>query len=64
MPGYAVLPAVTEAIVEHGWSRAYPRIADVGVWHHVAYFAVYMTCVEFSVYWMHRLLHDVNLGYR
>lgn len=64
MPGYAVLPAVTEAIVEQGWTRAYARIGDVGVWHHIAYFAMYMAIVEFGVYWMHRLLHDIRIGYR
>lgn len=25
---------------------------------------LYMTSVEFFVYWMHRGLHDVRLGYR
>ena len=64
MPGYAVLPAVTEAIVEAGWTRAYPRIADVGALRHALYFAAYMVCVEFCVYWMHRLLHDIRIGYR
>lgn len=64
MPGYAVLPAVTEAIVERGWTAAYPRIGEVGLWRHAANFAVYMACVEFGVYWMHRLLHDIRIGYR
>ena len=64
MPGYAVLPAVTEAVVELGWTRAYARIDDVGLLRHIASFAVYMACVEFGVYWMHRLLHDIRPGYK
>ncbi|KAK9802700.1 hypothetical protein WJX73_008596 [Symbiochloris irregularis] len=64
IPGYAVLPALTEAVVEAGWTRAYARIGNVGVWWHLANFAVYMLCVEFAVYWMHRLLHDIRVGYR
>lgn len=64
MPLYAGLPALTEAVVEAGWSRVYSRVADVGVPRYLAYFAAYMACVEFFVYWMHRGLHDVKLGYR
>ncbi len=64
MPLYAALPAVTEAVVEAGWTRVYSRIADVGAPRYLAYFAVYMACVELGVYWMHRGLHDVRLGYR
>jgi len=64
MPLYAALPAVTEAVVEAGWTRVYSRIADVGAPRYLAYFAAYMACVELGVYWMHRGLHDVRLGYR
>ena len=64
MPLYAALPALTEAVVEAGWTRAYARIADVGLPRYLAYFGAYMACVEFFVYWMHRGLHDVKLGYR
>ena len=64
MPLYATLPALLEAAVERGWTRAYSRVGDVGVGRYCAYFALYMTSVEFFVYWMHRGLHDVRLGYR
>ena len=64
MPLYAVLPALTEAVVERGWTRAYSRVSDVGLARYLCYFALYMTSVEFFVYWMHRGLHDVKLGYR
>ena len=64
MPLYAALPALTEAVVEAGWTRVYARIGDVGLPRYLAYFAAYMACVEFFVYWMHRGLHDVKLGYR
>lgn len=64
MPLYSVLPAVTEYAVEQGWTRAYTRISDVGLGWYLAYFVMYMTCVEFFVYWMHRGLHDVKIGYK
>ncbi|BDA50276.1 probable lathosterol oxidase at C-terminar half [Coccomyxa sp. Obi] len=64
MPLYAMLPALTEAVVERGWTRVYTRIDDVGIAWYLVYFVLYMTSVEFFVYWMHRGLHDVKLGYR
>jgi lathosterol oxidase len=64
MPLYALLPAITEYIVEQGWTMSYARIDDVGVGRYCLYFALYMTSVEFFVYWQHRLLHDIRPGYK
>ena len=64
IPLYAVLPAVTEWVVESGYTRAYSRISDVGLGRYWAYFALYIVSIEFFVYWMHRGLHDVKIGYR
>ena len=64
IPLYAVLPAVTEWVVESGYTRAYSRISDVGLGRYWAYFALYIVSIEFFVYWMHRGLHDVKTGYR
>jgi len=60
MPMYAMLPTVTDVIVESGWTRSYPRVDDVGLPLYVGYFFVYMLVVEFGVYWMHRLLHEIR----
>lgn len=62
MPLYAVLPTLTEYCVEQGWTMAYTRVADVGLGRYVLYFALYMTSVEFFVYWQHRILH-MGIGY-
>ena len=64
MPLYATLPALTEAVVERGWTRVYSRVDDVGLGWYIGYFVLYMASVEFFVYWMHRGLHDVRIGYR
>jgi len=64
MPLYALLPAITEAIVERGWTLSYSRISDVGMPMYILYFVLYMTSVEFFVYWQHRLLHDIRVGYQ
>ena len=36
----------------------------MGIGAYLAYFALYMALVEFGIYWMHRLLHDIRPGYR
>lgn len=64
MPLYAMLPALTEYVVERGWTLSYARIEDIGLLQYGLYFAMYMTSVEFFVYWQHRLLHDIKPGYR
>ncbi|KXZ52406.1 hypothetical protein GPECTOR_9g450 [Gonium pectorale] len=57
IPMYSLLPAVTEMAAEKGWTRAYPRVENVGLPAYVLYFFLYMVSVEFGVYWMHRGLH-------
>jgi Delta7-sterol 5-desaturase len=57
MPLYSLLPTVTEWAAENGYTKAYPRVSNVGLPLYVLYFFLYMTCVEFGVYWMHRGLH-------
>lgn len=64
MPMYALLPTVTDVIVESGCTKAYPRVDDVGLPLYILYFFVYMTIVEFGVYWMHRLLHEIKPLYK
>ena len=38
-------------------------MGDVGLGRYILYFALYMTSVEFFVYWQHRMLH-MGAGYR
>lgn len=64
LPFYSLLPAVTEEIVERGWTLSYSSIADVGVPQYIALFVLYIAFVEFGVYWMHRGLHDIPAGYK
>jgi hypothetical protein len=64
IPVYSMLPAAQEWVIERGWTRAYSRVSSIGLARHIAYFVAFMACVEFGVYWMHRLLHDIRVGYR
>ena len=50
--------------VVQGWTRVFTRVTDVGLGAYLGYFLLYMTSVEFGVYWMHRLLHDIRPGYK
>lgn len=64
LPMYSALPAFNEMIAEHGWTRAYARLSDVGLGTYVGYMALYMLLVEFGVYWMHRSLHEIPWAYK
>jgi Delta7-sterol 5-desaturase len=64
LPLYSMLPAVTEEMVERGWTLSYASVSDVGVPAYVALFVLYISFVEFGVYWMHRGLHDIPAGYK
>lgn len=64
LPCYSLLPALTEEVVERGWTLSYGAISDVGVPQFVGLFALYIAFVEFGVYWMHRGLHDIPSGYK
>lgn len=63
LPGYAMLPAFSEYLVEKGYTKAYPRIDDVGLVMSVCQFFMFMVFVEFGVYWSHRILH-YGWGYK
>lgn len=64
IPLYSLLPASAEYAAEQGWTMVYPRVENVGLPMYIFWFYVYMTSVEFGVYWMHRGLHDVKIGYK
>jgi lathosterol oxidase len=64
MPLYSILPTMIEMAAEKGLTMAYPRIENVGLPMYVIYFFLYMTSVEFGVYWMHRGLHEIKWAYK
>lgn len=64
IPGYATLPTLAELAIERGFTLVYPRVDGMGVARFAAVFCVYITLVEFGVYWAHRGLHDWATGYR
>jgi len=64
MPLYSMLPAITEFCAEQGWTMVYPRVDNMGLPMFMVYFVLYMVCVEFGVYWMHRGLHEIQWAYR
>jgi lathosterol oxidase len=64
MPIYTGLPAVSEYMIEKGWTKAFPRIDNVGWPTYVCLLVTYLALVEFGIYWMHRSLHDIKPLYK
>lgn len=64
MPLYTLLPVLTEHMITKGWTLCYARISTHGWPMYFVQFCLYMASVEFGVYWMHRKLHELKLGYK
>ncbi|GBF98905.1 hypothetical protein Rsub_11543 [Raphidocelis subcapitata] len=65
IPLMCLLPTVTEAAAERGWTRAYLSPRDVGgAGPAAAWLALYLAAVEYCVYWAHRALHAHPALYR
>lgn len=64
MPFYCALPAVSEYMIESGWTRCFFNISEVGVPMYLINLALYLIFVEFGIYWMHRELHDIKPLYK
>ncbi|KAK1440615.1 hypothetical protein QVD17_06444 [Tagetes erecta] len=64
MPWYCALPTVGEYMVESGWTKCFSRISDVGWASYICYSGLYLIFVEFSIYWMHREVHDIKPLYK
>ena len=64
MPFYCALPALSEYMIESGWTRCFFNISEVGVPMYLINLALYLIFVEFGIYWMHRELHDIKPLYK
>eukprot|EP00238_Polyblepharides_amylifera_P004746 CAMPEP_0196586820 /NCGR_PEP_ID=MMETSP1081-20130531/55700_1 /TAXON_ID=36882 /ORGANISM="Pyramimonas amylifera, Strain CCMP720" /LENGTH=325 /DNA_ID=CAMNT_0041908825 /DNA_START=106 /DNA_END=1083 /DNA_ORIENTATION=+ len=64
IPLYTLLPPLSEWMIKQGWTLVYGRVASQGWGVYGVYFLLYMASVEFGVYWMHRKLHELKLGYK
>merc|ERR1711968_276660 len=63
IPIYSLLPTLAEMAVEKGWTVAYADLTAYSTPAYLVLFAVYVAFVEWCVYWMHRLLHDIRPAY-
>lgn len=62
---YAMLPVVSEWLIESKYTKVYFYISEVGGWpSYFFYLAVYIAFVEVGIYWMHRTLHTNKLLYK
>ena len=55
---YAMLPVLSEILIENKVTKVYFYVDEVGGWgQYTAYFLLYIALVEIGIYWMHRTLH-------
>jgi lathosterol oxidase len=62
---YAMLPVLSEFVIESKWTRCFYYLEEVGgIVPAIMYFILYIMIVEIGVYWMHRTLHTNKLLYK
>ncbi|KAL3378129.1 hypothetical protein AABB24_004183 [Solanum stoloniferum] len=64
MPWYCVLPSLSEYLIENGWTKCFARISDVEWLTYFINTAIYLVIIEFGIYWMHKLMHDIKPLYK
>ncbi|XP_031490799.1 delta(7)-sterol-C5(6)-desaturase 1-like [Nymphaea colorata] len=64
MPLYTALPTFSEYLIEHGWTKCFSGIDEIGWPMYIFYLTIYLVFVEFGIYWMHRELHDIKPLYK
>ncbi|CAD5321870.1 unnamed protein product [Arabidopsis thaliana] len=64
MPWYTLLPAVSEYMIEHGWTKCYSTLDHFNWFLCFLYIALYLVLVEFMIYWVHKELHDIKFLYK
>jgi len=58
---YTLAPTVGEWMMERGFTLAYHSLGAVNGWSgYILWLVVYMTFVEWGIYWIHRLMHDIR----
>ncbi|XP_023641061.1 putative Delta(7)-sterol-C5(6)-desaturase 2 [Capsella rubella] len=58
---HSLLPAFTEYMIEHGWTKCYSTLDDFLCF---LYIILYLVLVEIGVYWVHKTLHDIKFLYK
>mmetsp|Transcript_23808 Transcript_23808/g.36215 ORF Transcript_23808/g.36215 Transcript_23808/m.36215 type:complete len:389 (+) Transcript_23808:123-1289(+) len=62
---YVLLPAVSEFVIEEGYTKCYYTLEEVGgLFPYFFYTVVYFALVEIGIYWMHRTLHTNKFLYK
>lgn len=62
---YAMLPIISEFLIEGGYTKTYFYVSDIGGWpQYFAYLFLYFCFFETGIYWMHRKLHTNKFLYK
>lgn len=63
MHWYTLLPAASEYIIEHNWTKCYSTLDQFNWFVCFLYIALYLVLVEFGIYWVHKEVHDIKFLY-
>jgi Delta7-sterol 5-desaturase len=62
---YAMLPILSEFLIENGYTKTYFYVSDVGGWGSYFFYLFFYFCFfEIGIYWMHRTLHTNKFLYK
>ncbi|XP_024015718.1 putative Delta(7)-sterol-C5(6)-desaturase 2 isoform X2 [Eutrema salsugineum] len=64
MPWYTLLPAISEYMIERGWTKCYSSLDQINWFLCLIYIALYLALIEFGVYWTHKELHEIKFLYK
>ncbi|KAL0720043.1 hypothetical protein Bca4012_069367 [Brassica carinata] len=63
MPWSTLVPTVSEYMIERGWTKCYSRFDQFNLFLCLVCIALYLVLVEFMIYWVHKMTHDVRFLY-
>ncbi|KAL1211406.1 putative Delta(7)-sterol-C5(6)-desaturase 2 [Cardamine amara subsp. amara] len=64
IPMYTLLPAITEYMIERGWTQCYSTADQVNWFLCVLYIVLYLAFLEFAAYWVHKEFHENKFLYK
>ncbi|XP_010551507.1 PREDICTED: delta(7)-sterol-C5(6)-desaturase 1-like [Tarenaya hassleriana] len=64
MPWISTVAAISERMIEGGWTKCYISISEVGPLAYIMHVLIHAMFVEFWLYWTHRAMHDIKPLYK
>ncbi|KAF8096872.1 hypothetical protein N665_0299s0033 [Sinapis alba] len=64
MPWSTLVPTVSEYMIERGWTKCYSTLDQFNWFLCLVYIVLYLVLVEFMIYWVHKMTHDIKFLYK